>query len=78
MDDRIEEKPERILTGYKRFFTGTPAERLAQKENFYATTWVNQCVLKGLANDTVTSYGIMTNFREVCSGFRLVKSGGLW
>ena len=28
------------------------------------TARVNQCVLKGLANDTVTGYRIMTIFRE--------------
>lgn len=64
MDYRIEEKPEMVLTGYKRFFTGSPAERDAQEEEFYVTTRLNQYALKGLAGDHVTSYGIMTNFRE--------------
>ena len=64
MDYRIEEKPEMVLTGYKRFFTGSPAERDAQEEAFYVTTRLNQYALKGLAGDPVTSYGIMTNFRE--------------
>ena len=64
MDYRIEEKPEMVLTGYKKFFTGTPAERDAQEENFYVTTRVNQYLLKGLAGDSVTSYGIMTNFQD--------------
>ena len=64
MNYRIEEKPEMVLTGYKRFFAGTPAERAAQEENFYITTRLNQYVLKGLSGDTVTSYGIMKNFQE--------------
>ena len=64
MDYRIEEKPEMVLTGYKRFFTGSPAERDAQEEAFYVTTRLNQYALKGLAGDPVTSYGVMTNFRE--------------
>lgn len=64
MDYRIEEKPEMVLTGYKRFFTGSPAEREAQEEAFYVTTRLNQYALKGLAGDPVTSYGVMTNFRE--------------
>ena len=42
MDYRIEEKPEMVLTGYKRFFTGSPAERDAQEEAFYVTTRLNQ------------------------------------
>ena len=48
MDYRIEEKPEMVLTGYKRFFTGSPAERDAQEEAFYVTTRLNQYALKGL------------------------------
>lgn len=32
MDYRIEEKPELILTDYKSFFTGTPAQRLARRK----------------------------------------------
>ena len=40
------------------------AEPQPAEEEFYVTTRLNQYALKGLAGDHVTSYGIMTNFRE--------------
>ena len=64
MNYRIEEKPELILTGYKRHFTGTPAQRADQEENFYVTTRVNQYLLKGMANDRDTNYSILKNFSD--------------
>lgn len=48
MNYKIEEKPEMILTGYKRHFTGTPAKRVDQEEAFYLETRMNQYALKGL------------------------------
>lgn len=78
MDYRIGEKPEMVLTGYKKFFTGTPAERSEQEENFYVTTRLNQYVLKGLAGDNVTSYGVMTNFREEGYDFYIAAQLGKW
>ena len=51
MNYRIEEKPEMILTGYKKRFSGTPAERSEQECDFYVTTRVNQFILQGLAKD---------------------------
>ena len=78
MDYRIEEKPEMVLTGYKKFFTGTPAERIEQEENFYVTTRLNQYVLKGLAGDSVTSYGVMTNFRDEGYDFYIAARLGQW
>ena len=64
MDYRIEEKPEIILTGYKKFFKGAPGERYEQEKDFHVTTRVNQYILQGIACDNVTAYGIMTNFQE--------------
>lgn len=78
MDYRMEEKPEMVLTGYKRFFTGTPAERVEQEENFYVTTRLNQYVLKGLAGDSVTNYNIMTNFQETGYDFYIATKLGKW
>ena len=46
MDYRIEEKPEMVLTGYKRFFTGSPAERDAQEEAFHIGVGGNGDVLE--------------------------------
>ena len=78
MEYRIEEKPEMVLTGYKRFFTGTPAERADQEEDFYVTTRLNQYVLKGLAGDNVTNYGVMTNFRDEGYDFYIAARLGQW
>lgn len=78
MDYRIEEKPEMILTGFKKFFTGTPAERVAQEENFYVTTRLNQYVLSGLAGDNVTHYGIMTNFQDAGYDFYIAAQLKQW
>ena len=78
MNYRIEEKPEMVLTGYKRFFTGSPGEREEQENAFYVTTRLNQYVLNGLAGDSVTSYGVMTNFREEGYDFYIASQLGQW
>ncbi len=64
MSYKVIEKPEMVLTGYRRRFTGTPAERAEQEKDFYMSTRLNQYALMGLAGDGVVSYGIMTNFGE--------------
>ena len=48
MNYKIETKPEMILTGYKRRFTGVPGERLEQESDFYITTRPLQFMLKGM------------------------------
>ena len=45
---------------------------------FYVTTRLNQYVLKGLAGDNVTSYGVMTNFREEGYDFYIAAQLGQW
>lgn len=64
MDYRIENKPELVLTGFKRRFTGTPAEREDQECDFYLSTRGNQYMLKGMARDCDTFYNVMTNFDD--------------
>ncbi len=64
MNYRVEKKPEMIFTGYKRRFTGTPANRVDQERDFYVSTRVNQYILKGLAHDCDTGYNIMSGFDE--------------
>lgn len=64
MDYRIEEKLAMVLTGYKKHFSGTPAERFDQESDFYVTTRVNQYILYGIAHDCDTSYAVMTNFND--------------
>ena len=64
MSYRVEKKPEMIFTGYKRRFTGTPAERMEQESDFYVSTRVNQYILKGLSHDCDTGYNIMSGFDD--------------
>ena len=64
MSYRVEKKPEMIFTGYKRRFTGTPAERFEQECDFYVSTRVNQYILKGLSHDCDTGYNIMNGFDD--------------
>lgn len=64
MNYRVEEKSEMILTGYKRRFTGTPADRKEQENDFYVSTRANQYILKGLSHDCDTGYNVMTNFGD--------------
>lgn len=61
MNYRIEEKPEFILTGYKRHFTGFPGERAAQEEEMYVSTRPFQCILQGLSGDVETTYDVISN-----------------
>ena len=64
MNYRIEEKPRIILAGFKRHFSGTPAERYDQEHEFYMQTRFNQYALKGLTRDLETTYNIMTDFDD--------------
>lgn len=64
MNYRIEEKKELVLTGYKRHFSGTPAKRIEQEEEFYGETRVNQYVLHGLARDCDTTYNVIGGFDD--------------
>ena len=62
MNYRIEEKPELILTGYKKRFSGAPENMGAQDHEFAVTTRLQQYVLEGLAHDCDNSYTVLTNF----------------
>ena len=58
---RIEEKPELILTGYKRRFTGVPGARFEQERDLFTHSRANQYLLQGLAIDRCDSYTVVTN-----------------
>lgn len=60
MNYRVEKKPEMVFTGYKRRFSGSPAERAQQENDFYRFTRVNQYILKGFAHDCDTGYNIIS------------------
>ncbi len=71
---KIEEKPELILTGYKRRFEGSMRdiqERRDQEEELWVTTRVNQYVLQGLAPDRETSYEVVSNQGDDGYDFRI-------
>ena len=65
MNYRIETKPEFILTGYKKRFSGSPSERLKQESDFYVSTRPLQFMLKGMKkDDPETSYSVITNIAD--------------
>lgn len=64
MNYRIEERKAFRLLGYRRRFTGSPAERMEQEKVFFCETRLNQFLLAGMAKDADTQYGVMTNFGE--------------
>lgn len=61
MNYRIEEKPEMILTGYKKRLTGIPDEREDQECDFYVHTRPQQYLLGGLTNHPETQHNVVTN-----------------
>ena len=62
MNYRIEEKPEMLLTGYKRRFTGSPNDKQEQDHNFACESRLEQAILEGLSREHETVYQILTNF----------------
>ena len=61
MDYRIEEKPEMILTGYKKRFMGAPDERFEQECDFYVHTRAKQYMLNGMSEHYETMHDVITN-----------------
>ena len=78
MNYKIEEKPEMILTGYKRHFAGTPAKREEQEEAFYGETRINQYALHGLSRDYATTYNVMTGFNDEGYDFYIAALLSKW
>lgn len=62
MDYRIEEKPELLLTGYKKRFTGDPNDKQDQDHNFACSTRLLQYVLEGMCREHELTYQVLTNF----------------
>lgn len=63
---RIETKPAMILLGYKKRFSGTPYDesRQHQEGNFFKTTRAHQWMLKGISNDKMSDYCVLSNFDD--------------
>lgn len=66
MNYRIEKKPEMTLLGYKKRFEGTPYDeaRHKQEENFFISTRAHQWMLKGMTNDKLSDYCVLTNIDD--------------
>ncbi len=66
MNYRIETKPQMTLLGYKRHFSGTPydEQRYEQEQNFFVSTRAYQWMLKGLANDKLSDYCVLTGISD--------------
>lgn len=64
MNYRIETKPKMALIGYKRHFDGTPYDELRykQEEDFFITTRAHQWMLKGMSNDKLSDYCVLTKY----------------
>ena len=64
MDFRIENKPELILTGFKRRFSGVPGERREQEIDFYTHTRALQYMLNGMSSHPETMYNVTMNISD--------------
>lgn len=62
MDFRIEEKPNMLLTGYKRRFVGSPNDKQEQDHIFACETRLEQAILEGLSREHETVYQLLTGF----------------
>lgn len=66
MNYRIETKPALTLLGYKKRFSGTPYDeaRQHQEGDFFKTTRAHQWMLKGISNDKMSDYCVLSNFDD--------------
>ena len=66
MNYRIETKPALTLLGYKKRFNGTPYDeaRQHQEGDFFKTTRAHQWLLKGMSNDKMSDYCVLSNFDD--------------
>ena len=66
MNYRIETKPALTLLGYKKRFNGTPYDesRQQQESDFFTTTRALQWMLKGMSNDKMSDYCVLSNFDD--------------
>lgn len=66
MNYRIETNPALTLLGYKKRFTGTPYDeaRQHQEGDFFKTTRAHQWMLKGMSNDKMSDYCVLSNFDD--------------
>lgn len=77
MNYRIEKKPEMTLLGYKKHFEGTPYDeaRHKQEEKFFISTRAHQWMLKGITNDKLSEYCVLTNMDDDGYDFYISATG---
>ena len=64
MHYRVEDKPELILTGYKRRFQGVPGDREDQECDFYVHTRAQQYLLNGMSDHPETQHNVVMNIDD--------------
>ena len=80
MNYRIETKPQFTLLGYKKRFEGTPYDELRHKQegDFFITTRAHQWMLKGMANDKLSDYCVITNMNDDGYDFYIALTTDKW
>ena len=80
MNYRIETKPQFTLLGYKKRFEGTPYDELRHKQegDFFITTRAHQWMLKGMANDKLSDYCVITNMNDDGYDFYIASTIDNW
>ena len=80
MNYRIETKPQFTLLGYKKRFEGTPYDELRHKQegDFFITTRAHQWMLKGMANDKLSDYCVITNMNDNGYDFYIASTIDNW
>ena len=80
MNYRIETKPQYTLLGYKKRFEGTPYDELRHKQegDFFITTRAHQWMLKGMANDKLSDYCVITNMNDDGYDFYIASTTDNW
>lgn len=77
---RVEKKPEMTLLGYKRHFEGAPygEARYDQERDFFVQTRAGQWMLKGMSNDKLSDYCVLTNVGDDGYDFYIAVTTDEW
>lgn len=80
MNYRIEEKPEMILTGFRRHFDGVPYGELREKqeEHMFVTTRGGQWMLRGASNKPSIDYCVITDVGDDGYDFAIAATLDRW
>lgn len=78
MKYRIEEKPQMILTGYKRRFEGVPVERADQEGAMFMSTRVEQYLLNGMSGDPASLYTVIDQVGDAGYDFAIAAPLSDW